>query len=93
MTVPPETWKNGSPTIGAVGGRSRPAGALVPELIDVAKVAVLLGVTQRHVQRLVTERRIPYLKVGRFVRFDPGELVDWLDDQRVHVHIQSGPGR
>ena len=52
-------------------------------LIDVNTVAKILSVTPRHVQRLVAERRIPFLKVGRFVRFDPGELNEWLERQRV----------
>jgi excisionase family DNA binding protein len=56
---------------------------LVAPLIDTHAVAEVLGVTPRHIQRLVAERRIPYLKVGRFVRFDPGELNVWLDDLRV----------
>ncbi len=55
-------------------------------LIDIHTVAEALGVTPRHIQRLVAERRIPYLKVGRFVRFDPGELNVWLDDLRVETH-------
>jgi excisionase family DNA binding protein len=54
-------------------------------LIDIDAVAKVLCVTPRHIQRLVTERRIPYLKVGRFVRFDPCELDVWLDGQRVDV--------
>lgn len=52
-------------------------------LIDIHAVAEVLCVTPRHVQRLVAERRIPYLKVGRFVRFDPCEINVWLDEQRV----------
>lgn len=40
-------------------------------LLDIGAVAEALGVTPRHIQRLVSERRIPFLKVGRFVRFDP----------------------
>jgi hypothetical protein len=33
----------------------------------------------------VAERRIPFFKVGKFVRFDPGELDVWLDQQRVEM--------
>ena len=33
-------------------------------------------------RRLVAERRIPYLKVGHFVRFEPAEIAAWLDDAR-----------
>jgi excisionase family DNA binding protein len=54
-------------------------------LIDIHAVAEVLCVTPRHVQRLVAERRIPYLKVGRFVRFDPCELDVWLDEQRIEA--------
>ncbi len=52
-------------------------------LLDIDTVAQALGVTRRHVQRLVSERRIPFIKVGRFVRFDPASLNMWLDCQRV----------
>jgi excisionase family DNA binding protein len=54
-------------------------------LLDVAAVAQAMGVTDRHIRRLVAERRIPFVKVDRFVRFDPGALDVWLDQQRVDV--------
>ncbi len=59
-------------------------------LLDADEVAKVFGVTPRHVRRLVAERRIPFVKVGRFVRFDPGELDIWLDQQRVDV-VRRGP--
>jgi len=55
---------------------------MVPELIDIETLAHLLGDSVRHVRRLVAERRVPYLKVGHFVRFDPAEIVEWLDSSR-----------
>ena len=54
----------------------------VPELIDIETLAHLLGDSVRHVRRLVAEHRVPYLKVGHFVRFDPAEIVAWLDSAR-----------
>jgi excisionase family DNA binding protein len=51
--------------------------------MDINGVAATLGVSRRHIQRLVSERRIPFLKVGRFVRFDQSVLRTWLDEQRV----------
>jgi excisionase family DNA binding protein len=65
-------------------GARRPATPLAP-LLDIPSVATVLHVTPRHIRRLVAERRIPYLKVGRFVRFDPAELSVWLDQQRVEA--------
>jgi predicted DNA-binding transcriptional regulator AlpA len=35
------------------------------------------------VRRLVEERRIPYRKIGRLLRFDPDEVEAWLDRCRV----------
>ena len=61
-------------------------------LLDTDEVAVALRVTPRLVRRLVAERRIPFVKVGRFVRFDPGELDVWLDQQRVDV-VNARHGR
>jgi excisionase family DNA binding protein len=64
-----------------------------PALLDMDAVAAILGVTRRHVQRMVTERRIPYIKVGRFVRFDPGHLEVWLEGQKVEVFVATRRGR
>jgi excisionase family DNA binding protein len=50
----------------------------LPRLLDVNEVAEVLGVNVRHVRRLVFEHRIPYLKWGRLVRFDPREIDRWL---------------
>ncbi len=51
-------------------------------LLDLPAVAERLGVNQRHVRRLVAERRIPLLKWGHLLRFDPAELEAWLDRAR-----------
>jgi excisionase family DNA binding protein len=51
-------------------------------LLDLPAVAEWLGVNERHVRRLVAERRIPFLKWGRLLRFDPVEVEAWLDDAR-----------
>jgi len=64
----------------------------VPELIDIETLAKLLGDSVRHVRRLVAERRIPYLKVGHFIRFDPDEIAIWLNAQRVAVEGRAPVG-
>ena len=52
-------------------------------LLDIAALAERLGVTERFVRRLVDERRIPFLKIGKFIRFDPADIGAWIDEQRV----------
>ena len=54
-------------------------------LLDIEAVAERLGVQVRHVRRLVAERRIPYLKWGHLLRFDPRELDQWIDAARVEA--------
>ena len=48
-------------------------------LLDVQDLAARLNISVRHVRRLVAERRIPYLKLGNLLRFDPGQINDWLE--------------
>ena len=57
--------------------------AVLPQLLTMDQLAERLGVTRRHVRRLVDERRVPFLRVGRFIRFDPVEIAEWLDSTRV----------
>lgn len=64
---------------------SAPSRALGGRLLDIRAVAEHLATSERHVRRLVDEHRIPYVKVGHFVRFDPAELAKWIDDCRVPV--------
>lgn len=51
-------------------------------LLDIEEVAGRLGVGVRHVRRLVADRRIPYLKWGHLLRFDPLEIEAWLERAR-----------
>jgi excisionase family DNA binding protein len=52
-------------------------------LLDIARVAERLAVSERFVRRLVFERRLPFLKIGQFVRFDPVEVERWIAEARV----------
>jgi len=73
--------KRSNPGQPALAGRST--------LIDVDELAKWLGVEVVFVRRLVAERRIPFLKIGKFVRFDPAEVSAWIDRQRVNPTSQS----
>ncbi len=52
-------------------------------MLAVADLATRLGVSERFVRRLVAERRIPFHKIGKFVRFDPNEIDTWIESSRV----------
>jgi excisionase family DNA binding protein len=61
-------------------------------LIDITRAAERLGVTVRYMRRLVAERRIPYVKLGHLLRFDPVELEAWIDAARVR-QVEIGKPR
>jgi excisionase family DNA binding protein len=58
-------------------------GAELPNLLTIDQLAAHLGVTPRHVRRLISERRLPFLKVGRLVRFNPKDIARWLNGSRL----------
>jgi excisionase family DNA binding protein len=41
-----------------------PNPADLPQLLSMEELAERLGVTHRHVRRLIAERRVPFLRVG-----------------------------
>ena len=60
-----------------------------PALLDVEGLANWLGVEVVYVRRLVSERRIPFVKLGKYVRFDPDEVAGWVDELRVEPTPRS----
>jgi len=57
----------------------------VTHLLTIDQAAERLNTTPRHLRRLVFERRIAYRKVGRYVRFHPDDLAEYVATQRVCV--------
>jgi excisionase family DNA binding protein len=53
------------------------------ELLTADEVAARLRATPRFVRRLVAERRIEYVKVGRLVRFEASAVAAYIDRNRV----------
>jgi excisionase family DNA binding protein len=55
----------------------------VRRLVDIEALALWLGTSVRHVRRMVADKRVPYLKVGHLVRFDPDDIMVWIQNQKV----------
>lgn len=49
-------------------------------LLDIPTIAEQLNTSVRHIRRLVAEHRIPVVRVGRLIRFDPVDISEWLDE-------------
>ncbi|MBQ1027649.1 MULTISPECIES: helix-turn-helix domain-containing protein [unclassified Micromonospora] len=53
------------------------------ELLTADEVAARLKATPRFVRRLVAERRIAFVKVGRLVRFEASAVAAYIETNRV----------
>lgn len=50
------------------------------DILTVEEVARYLKVTERHVYKLLSDRRIPAFKVGGAWRFKRAQLENWIQD-------------
>jgi excisionase family DNA binding protein len=53
------------------------------DLLTSEEVAARLKATPRFVRRLVAERRIEFVKVGRLVRFSPAAVAEYIEQNKV----------
>ncbi len=51
-------------------------------LLTPDEVAAMLRIARKTVVTMAREMRIPCIRIGRFVRFDYGEILRWIDGQR-----------
>jgi excisionase family DNA binding protein len=58
-------------------------------LLSVEQAAERLGTSVRFVRRLIAERRIAYVKVGRHVRLDPTDVEAFIIASRIEVRPSS----
>lgn len=64
------------------------------ELLTVPELALVLKVDVRFVRRLVAERRIPFHKVGKFVRFYRSDVAEFIAAGRVEpIAVSWSSGR
>ena len=58
-----------------------------PMLLTIEDAAKRLTTSERHVRELIYRRRLPFVKVGRLVRFDRGDLEAWIADRKVAAEV------
>jgi len=56
-------------------------------LIDIIELAEYLGISKHTLYTWVSQRKIPYHKVGRLTKFDKAEIDEWIDNQ-AWVYLQ-----
>lgn len=63
------------------------------QLLDILSVAEWLATSVRHVRRLVSEKRIPYVKVGHLIRFEHEDVQRWIKMHKIGVVPSNGEKR
>ena len=53
------------------------------QLLSIDEAAEVLGVTPRMIRRLTASRRLPFVKVGRLVRFREADIGRSVDESTV----------
>ena len=56
------------------------------KLLTVEEAAERLGTSVRFLRRLIAERRIAFVRVGRHVRIDPADLEAFISAGRVEAN-------
>jgi excisionase family DNA binding protein len=59
-------------------------------LLSIEQAAERLGTSERFVRRLIAERRIAYVKLGRHVRIAEDDLVNFVATGRVEASGRLG---
>lgn len=49
------------------------------------ELAEFLKLSEDHIRRMVSQRTIPFVKIGRSVRFKSDDIDQWLSTKRVYT--------
>ena len=52
-------------------------------LLDINEVATYTGLSPHTLYTMVSQRRIPFVKIGRLVKFDKTKIDDWIKQNSV----------
>ena len=67
---------------------------IAPRLLDIQHVATYTGLSVHTLYTMVSQRRIPFVKLGRLTKFDRVELDKWIAGNSVKVRrsfVTSAP--
>src|SRR4051812_37247199 len=92
-----EHWRNlghprhmDSPALAATARSGGSTGVDADELLTAAQAGDYLRTGERFVRRLIAERRIPYVKLGRHVRLQRSALDAFIASGRVPQALDGG---
>ena len=59
------------------------------KLIGVEEVAGLTSIPESTIRRMVTGGRIPCVRLGKHVRFDPVDIDAWIEGSKVPAGVRK----
>ena len=60
--------------------------------MDIEEVTQYLGISKNTVYSWVWQRRMPYVKLGRLLRFDEKTINDWMSNHAVEMIAENERG-
>jgi excisionase family DNA binding protein len=57
-------------------------------LFNTMEIADYIKVSRRTISNMIKDKKIPYLKIGKTVRFDPTKVLNALNKYEVPAEIQ-----
>ena len=62
------------------------------KLLDISEVSDIIGVQINTLYSWIHQKRIPYIKIGRLVKFKPSDIDAWLKEKSIHANKNSPIG-
>ena len=59
------------------------------QLLTIEELSGYIGITANTAYSWVSQKKIPYIKVGRLVRFDKAKINEWLEGNSVGVYDEK----
>jgi excisionase family DNA binding protein len=66
---------------------------MMEHLIDIAELERRTAIKQATLRKYVVQRKIPFVKIGRLVRFDLSEIEGWIRERKVPVLKKEEAGQ
>ena len=60
------------------------------KLLTAKQVSEILEVKPKTVYEWVGKKEIPYVKIGRLVRFKKSEVFQWIESRTIRPRVSSG---
>ena len=70
-----------------IGGQTISEIQRTGQLLNYSDLADYLKMSEHTLRRFVMERKIPFTKIGKCVRFSPGAISEWIKTKSVNEGV------